>query len=317
MNNFSKKHVIGIDVGGTNMRLALVTPSGQILKRIRMESRIHEGRQAFCDRLTDGINEIRGEAKKLDLVVDGIGIGVPGLIDKQGFIHSSVNMHALEGLNIRDYLEKAAGLPTFCRNDATMSAVGELLFGAARGLNSCIVLTIGTGLGSGLILNGSPWEGVDGYAAEFGHITVDPQGIPCTCGSRGCLEQYVSAGAITRQMYRNSGLKFQDTTSMANTEQIARWAHRGNQDALAAFASAGHYLGIALGGLVNVLNLQAAIICGGVAASLDLMLPALLQELSVRCFPQPLASFAIQRGLLGDNAGVIGAAAALRMCTKS
>ncbi|NVN90643.1 MAG: ROK family protein [Desulfuromonadales bacterium] len=301
---------IGIDIGGTNLRFALVDASGRIRHRIRTVSQIGQGRDAFCRRLLDGITEIKAASDDCCATVIGVGAGVPGLVDKEGVIRSSVNMRPLDGFNLSAYLEQQTGLPSACCNDATLIARGEHVFGAARGLDSFIVITIGTGLGSGLVLNRQLWGGAGGFAAEFGHVTVEPEGLPCPCGNRGCLEQYVSAGAVVRFLLNRLNREQLDTpSSPMDARQIALLARQGHVSALAAFADAGRYLGIALASLTNTLNLQAAVLCGGVSASLDLMQPALQHEIATRCFPQIAADFSIISGTLGDDAGILGAAA--------
>jgi glucokinase len=310
-------HAIGIDIGGTNLRFALVDSLGRIMHRSRTVSRIEQGRDAFCRRLLDGIAEMRGFAGRCGASVVGIGAGVPGLLDKKGLIRSSVNMRPLDGFDLSAYLEQQTGFPVVCGNDANLIALGEYIHGAGRGLESFVVITVGTGLGSGLVLEGRLWTGVGGFAAEFGHVTVEPDGVPCPCGNRGCLEQYASAGAIVRTARQLLGSELPGIIADSlNAEKVAGLARQGQTAALAAFEEAGHYLGIALASLVNTLNLEAAVICGGVAASLDLLLPPLRNELENRCFPQIAADFSVIAGELGDDAGLLGAAAIIRAHVK-
>jgi glucokinase len=301
---------IGIDIGGTNLRFALVNSSGQIVRRSRSVSAIAEGRAAFCRRLLDGIDELCGAADAAEAHVVGIGAGVPGLIGRTGIVHASVNMQPLDGFNLAEFLELQTGLPTICGNDANVIAHGEMIHGAGRGLNSFMVITIGTGLGSGLVLDGRLWTGIDGFAAEFGHVTIEPEGLPCPCGNRGCLEQYVSAGALVRFARERFSPELLDCTGdLLDAELVASLARQGEAAAQGTFDEAGRYLGIALASLANTLNLEAAIIGGGVAASLDLFLPSLRRELDRRCFPRISEHFEILAGTLGDDAGLLGAAA--------
>ena len=311
-------YAICIDIGGTNLRFALVDGLGRIMRRSRTVSRIELGRDAFLGRLLDGITEMRGVADRSGASVIGVGAGVPGLLDKKGLIHSSVNMRPLDGFGLTAYLEQQTGLPAICGNDANLIALGEYIHGVGRGLESFIVVTVGTGLGSGLLLDGRLWTGVGGFAAEFGHVTVEPDGLPCSCGNRGCLEQYVSAGAIVGAARRLLGSELSGIVADSlNAEMLAGLARQGQAAALAAFREAGRYLGIALASLVNTLNLEAAVICGGVAASLDLLLPSLRNELENRCFTQVFTDFSVICGELGDDAGLLGAAAIIRSHVKT
>jgi glucokinase len=169
-----------------------------------------------------------------------------------------------------------------------------------------MVITIGTGLGSGLILDGRLWTGSGGFAAEFGHITVDPEGIPCPCGNRGCLEQYVSAGALVRFAHERMTGKAAD---LLTAERVAELAKQGDIAAMSAFDQLGYWLGIALASLTNMLNIQAVIIGGGVAASFDLLQPSLQRSIQQRCFPQVYAGLSIAKAQLGDDSGLLGGAA--------
>lgn len=311
MNSITaNSHAIGVDIGGTNLRFALVCSSGEIVHRSRTVSRIDQGRDAFCSRLLEGIIAMREFAGGIGLSVAGVGVGVPGLVDNRGLVHSSVNMRPLDGFNLTAYLGQQTGLPVVCGNDANYIAMGEYIYGAGRGLDSFAVITIGTGLGSGLVLGGRLWTGAGGFAAEFGHVTVEPEGIPCFCGNRGCLEQYVSAGAIVRVARHLFGDEDVGIGPLS-TKHVAEMARQGRNAAVVAFESAGRYLGIALASLVNVLDLEAIVIGGGVAGSLDLILPALLNELKRRCFPQIAENVSILAGKLGDDAGLLGATAVL------
>lgn len=287
---------IGIDIGGTNLRGALVSVEGIVLQRFRTLSVIHEGYEPFLDRLQEGVAGLMASADSLGLPVGSVGVGVPGLIDRQGVVHSSVNMLPLEGLALQETLAARLGLPVRCANDANLIALGESRYGAGQGLASLLVVTIGTGLGSGLILNGQLWEGSRGFAAEFGHVTVEPQGHPCPCGNRGCLEQYVSATAL-RRLGRGRA-----------ADELSQLARGGDLEAQQLFSQLGRYLGIALAGLLNVLNLDGIVIGGGVAASYDLFEPALRTELQQRTFSQIMEGVQIRRAALGDDGGLLGAA---------
>lgn len=301
---------IGIDIGGTNLRLALVDSWGNIRLRSRTDSAIAEGRAAFCDRLVACIDELCSVAGTSAEAIAGIGVGVPGLIGGDGLIHSSVNMRALDGFNLAAFLEERTGMPSVCGNDANLIALGEQAFGAGRQFSSCMVITIGTGLGSGLILDGRLWTGSGGFAAEFGHVTVEPEGMQCSCGNRGCLEQYVSAAALVRfarELLPDELLAGRQASLDAHI--VADLARQGEGGAVAAFGRMGQWLGIALASLINTLNLEAVVIGGGVAASFDLLLPSLAAELGQRCFPQIASGCTIIKTELGDDAGLLGGAA--------
>ena len=298
---------IGIDIGGTNLRFALVNSSGKIVYRYRTISGINEGRDSFCKRLLAGIDELYTVATSSNGSIKGIGVGVPGLIGRDGLIHSSVNMRPLDGFNLAIFLKAETGFPSACGNDANMIALGEQAFGAGRPFSSYMVITIGTGLGSGLILDNRLWSGAGGFASEFGHVTVEPDGLPCPCGNRGCLERYVSAGALVRTARELLPFELIDKWGDSlDAAVVASMARQGESGAVEAFKSMGQWLGTALASLVNTLDLEAIIIGGGVAASFDLLLPELNAELGQRCFSQIAADLVIVKGALGDDAGLLG-----------
>lgn len=302
----TKLATIGIDIGGTNLRLALVSPTGKILERRHIKSLIEDGREAFCSRLLSEFNELVKLAQNSNIIIQSAGIGIPGLIDKHGTIQSSINMRPLENFNLAKFIEKNSGIPTLSDNDANLSALGELQFGSAKGLKSFMAITIGTGFGSGLVLDGKIWRGANGFAAEFGHSTIEPTGRVCKCGNHGCLEQYVSAGAIIKTAAESA----EEPAGILDidTEMLAKRARAGDKNAINAFQQTGRWLGIALASLCNTLNLQAVIVGGGISASFDLLLPTVRQELNSRLFPQIAADFSVIKSKLGDDAGLLGAA---------
>jgi glucokinase len=237
------------------------------------------------------------------------------LLDRQGVLLSSVNLLPLEGINLRQELAAMTGLPVAVLNDANAAALGEKCYGAGRSYSSLLLFTLGTGVGSGLILDGRLWTGSDGVAAEYGHATVEPLGHLCPCGNRGCLEQYASATALLRMA--KVGILDDAASTLAtlapdelDASAIAHAARGGDQLALACFAVVGHYLGIAAATIVNLLNLDAIIIAGGVSASFDLFADELQEEIRKRAFALPAARVKVLKGELGDDAGLLGAAAA-------
>lgn len=293
--NFSDGY-IGIDIGGTNLRGALLLADGSIASRFRQKTDISSGVASFLDRLTSELVQVMGDAAAAGVQVKGIGLGVPGLIGRDGLIHSSVNLQPLEELNLAGLMMERLSVPVVAANDANLNALGESLAGAGRGLDSLVVITIGTGLGSGLLLDGRLWSGTGGFAAEFGHTTVVPDGLPCPCGNRGCLEQYVSAAALSRH---GGGL---------TPEVLAVRAAQGEPQASAAFEMLGYWLGTALASLLNTLNLQGVVIGGGVAESFRLFEPSLRRTIEQRTFRQISQGVVIRQAMLGDDAGLVGAA---------
>jgi glucokinase len=192
-------------------------------------------------------------------------------------------------------------LPVVLENDATAAAIGESWLGAARDLSDSIQITLGTGVGGGVVLNNEPFRGVDGTAGEIGHICVEPDGHPCGCGSNGCIEQYASATALVR-MAREAGL------DVAKSFEVYNLAMDGNEQAIAVFRKMGRYLGITIAGLLNLLNPEIVVLGGGAAAGWDAFIEPVTAEIEYRAFAAPAARAKIVRSELGDNAGILGVA---------
>ncbi len=307
---------LGVDIGGTNVRAALVGAAGSILLLERWPAEIHLGREHFLGRLAGNLAALRERGAATGIETAAVGLGVPGLIAKTGLVHSSVNLEPLVGLNLKDAVSAETGLPTVVMNDANAAAFGESRYGAGRSYASLLMFTLGTGVGSGLILDGALWTGIDGVAAEYGHATVEPAGLLCPCGNCGCLEQYASATALTRaaitSVQHQGGMLADIPAGELSAETIAAVARRGDTLARSLFEEAGRYLGIVAATVANLLNLEAIIVGGGVAASFDLLDAAIRREVDRRAFAIPAARLVIRPGELGDDAGILGAAALAR-----
>lgn len=303
---------IGIDIGGTNLRFALVDGGGRIVRELRRQTDIDAGREAFLSRLADCLGAIGAEAAAFGMRPVAVGAGVPGLIANDGFVHVSVNLPAINGINLRDVLADLTGLPVVVANDVNAYAYGERRFGAGQSFASFLMVTLGTGVGGGLVLNDLLWTGTDGVAGEFGHVTVEPEGRSCPCGNHGCLEQYASATAIVAAAKRSivTG-QWPGAPRLAEeltTEMLADAARSGDATAERLFAEAGRYLGIAAASVANLLNLDAVIVGGGVSGSFDLLRQPMVEEIRARAFPIPGSRLKVLRAQLGDDGGMIGAA---------
>jgi glucokinase len=265
-----------------------------------------------------------GERVKTTHRLRGVGLGVPGIIDlESGSIESAGNLPGWNHYPLRQEMELRLGLPVVLENDANCAALGEKWMGSGKDVNDLCMITLGTGVGGGFVVNGKPWHGVTGMAGEIGHMTVIPEGVGCACGSRGCLEQYASATAIRRMALE--AIDRHESPALEHAAQVhlefsARTvfecAQQGDPAAIRVFEMAGRALGIALANLINILNLPLYVVGGGVAKAWELFRPAMLEELSSRSIVfragEPLR--AQHRGtiitptLLGEDAGVLGAA---------
>ena len=242
----------------------------------------------------------------------GFGAAVPATVDSSdGVILSSPNLPELDGLRFAEFFAGRLSIPVLLENDANAAAVGEKWMGASRGVENSICVTLGTGVGGGLILDGHLYRGVDGSAGEIGHIVVEADGHPCGCGSTGCVEQYSSATAIVR--IAKALIPEYPGTPLSNFDELTplevyNAGLAGDALSLEVFRRVGRYLGIALGGLVNVLNPEVIVIGGGASAGWDLFVEPLRAEIKARAFRQPAERVRLMRSDLGDDAGILGAA---------
>jgi len=306
-----KSVVLAADLGGTNLRMAAVDSDGSLLCRTSTATPRSVDHMELLSAIELLARECR-EARSGELQVEAFGIAAAAVIDfDHGRIRSSPNMPELNGLDLSTALAAKIGLPVTVENDATAAAIGEHWLGASRGVASSILVTLGTGVGGGIILNDVPLRGIDGTAGEIGHICVEPLGVVCGCGSVGCVEQYSSARAVTRMAceVRN---QFPDTLIEDKEDltplDVFNAGMRGDELAIEIFRRMGSYLGIALADLINVLNPEVIVIGGGAAAGWGLFIDHLRMEVQKRAFQQPAERAKIIRAQLGDDAGILGAA---------
>jgi glucokinase len=292
---------IGLDLGGTNLRAAAVTEDGIMLDSVSGRTACAAGRDAIVDDMVQAIELLR-ERLGIDHL-KGIGVAVPGFILlKEGVIRNSNNLTSLENFPIREELSRRLGTKVVLENDANAAALGEKWIGAGRDVDDLVLLTLGTGIGGGIVSNGNILRGYLGMAAELGHITVVPNGNPCGCGNRGCVEKHASATAVTA-MAKLLGLG-----DALTSKQVYDLAIAGNEKARTIFESMGEALGITLAMLINTFNFPLYLLSGGVLAAWDLFAPAMLEETRRRSFTFRTTDTRIEKGALGNEAGLYGAA---------
>jgi glucokinase len=284
MNSFC----IGVDLGGTNLRIAAVTPTGERLDTISLPTRLSAGPHAVLDDMAAAIRQI---IEKHPGKLLGIGVGSPGPIELPiGVLHHPPNLTGFDGLNLRLELERRLDRPVHVGHDSALAAYGECLLGAGRthAVDSLLMYTLGTGVGCGVILDGRIWNGMQGAAGESGHGPIIPNGVPCPCGARGCLEMYASATSIVRRAHE-LGLVPAHVSSEPHTtgngatpltaSAIAQLATNGDERALKIFDEVGYALGLSLAHLVNALDLPLYVIGGGAAAAWPLFAPRMFSTL--------------------------------------
>lgn len=299
-----RRYSIGVDLGGTNLRAAAITEDGQELGKISGRTNLQEGAFAVIDDIVMAIRALRDECGFDSL--QGVGVAVPGFIDmKDGRIIGSNNLPQLEGFPVRDDIRSRLGKPVILENDANAAALGEKWLGAGKDVMDLVLLTLGTGIGGGVIVNGHILHGFVGMAGEFGHMTVIPNGNPCGCGNSGCLEKHASATAITAMARL---LQLGDNLSSAQVYEIAQGTGLQTLKARQLFESVGTALGIAIANLVNVFNAPLYLLSGGPLPAWDLFAPSMLAEVKRRSFTFRNTNTRIERAVLGNQAGLYGAA---------
>jgi glucokinase len=298
MNAYS----IGVDLGGTNLRVAAIDKTGQVLARVSEPAKFDRGPDQVAGDIAKIVEHVRQQIGGNSLA--GVGIGVPGFVDiEAGLVLGAVNLPGFIGFPVRDRIQQYLGIPIILENDANAAALGEAWLGAGKGLKDLILLTLGTGIGGGIIANGKVLHGFRGMAGEFGHMTVIPDGNPCGCGNWGCLEKHASASAIigmAKMMHLG-----REVNSAADVYALAL---EGNEGAKRIFESMGRALGIALASLINAFNFPLYLLSGGPLPAWDLFSPSMFAEVCKRSFTFSRTKTRIERGLLGGDAGLYGAA---------
>jgi glucokinase len=303
--------VIGVDLGGTNLRTALLTSEGDILDKHKEATHASDGWKEIVKRLIQNIEGQQKIANQKGFSVAAVGVGAPGVIQvDKGIVVKSPNFPDWNNLPLKDELEKALRLPVMIENDANAAALGEQWCGAGMGIGSMILLTLGTGVGGGIVLNKQIWHGADGMAGEIGHMTIIPDGRKCGCGNTGCLEMYASARGIV-QSYRDAGGAAEMAMqSEITSAQVYREASNGNARAVKVMQDMGRILGIGIANLINIFNPEMVVIGGGVRDAWPLFIDSMRTEIRRRAFEVPAARTQILPSKLGDDAGTVGAAAA-------
>jgi len=315
---------IGVDLGGTNLRIAAVGSDGKLLEKLTLGAEVSRGREFVITEMCQAIETLRakyhGSAQLL-----GIGIGVPGFIDMAaGMVMESPNLPDWKSFPVRDEIEKRLNTTVILENDANSAAMGEKWLGAGRQFDHMAMYTLGTGVGGGLVFNGSLWHGMTGMAGELGHFTVYADGHPCGCGGQGCLEQYASATAVVRMareaIARGESSEMESLShdpGQFTSRSIYNLAVQGEKAAKRVFENVGRALGIGVGAMVNALNLPIYVIGGGVSSAWDAFAPAMFEEMKFRSSIYSLTSpdrIGHEKGtivtcaLLGSDAGLYGAA---------
>jgi glucokinase len=322
-------YYVGIDIGATSVKTGIVGSDGRLVAKSAIDTAIIESPSHFISLAEKSLEDLLADVTIDRKLVGGIGVGAPGWVDhEKGIIRELTNIPDWVNVPIAAHLEQKTGWKTFVDNDANAMAFAELLYGAGRGHMNFICLTLGTGVGGAIILNGELYRGAHGLAGEIGHMTLDKEGPVCACGANGCLENYVGnrfivANAVKRLENNppdagNSVLLelIENDSSKITPKILADAANRGDGIACAVWREIGDYLGTALAVLVNVLNPECFVIGGGVAKAGPILLDRVRDTLAALAMNELGKETAILEARLSEDAGVIGAATVARDCVE-
>jgi len=295
------EYAIGVDLGGTNLRAAAIARNGSLLEKVSEATPVAAGRDAVIAGIAESIETIRQRLGRESLA--GVGVGIPGFIlMERGIVAGAPNLPDFVNYPVRDEIERRLGTKVILENDANAAALGEKWMGAGRDVDDLVLLTLGTGIGGGIISAGKILRGSLGMAGELGHITAVPNGNPCGCGNTGCVEKYASATAVSAMAKM---LNLGHDLSAAEVYELAKG---GNERAQSIFTTVGGALGIVLAGLINTFNFPLYLLGGGMTGAWDMFEPSLISEIRKRSFSFRTHPVRIERAVLGGDAGLFGAA---------
>lgn len=313
-----KRYAVGIDLGGTYTKIALVDKAGSLTYRAQLSTQGYSDKDSLLSALVVEIRNILRKARFSFDDIAGVGIGVPGIVDfKRGFIHCLTNIPGWKNVALKKILETKLKTRVLADNDVNLMAWGEYKFGAGRGAENIICVTLGTGVGGGIIVEGKLYRGASSASGEIGHIPIKEKGLKCNCGGVGCLERYVGNRYIVAGVQNK--IKRGDTTlisrlvhddlSLITPEIISYAARRNDALAVSVWRDAGRKIGFVLSGVINLLNPERIIIGGGMAEAGEVLFKAVRMTIEERSLPVNRKIVEIVKAGLGNDAGVVGAAA--------
>ncbi len=293
-----------VDIGGTTIAVGAIDASGRVLAKRESSTRAHEGFDAAMGRVTAMLESVRGDARA---ALSGIGIGCTGPIDpRTGAIGDVDFLPGWQGCNPVAHLAAHSGLTVAMENDADAAALGEFQWGAGRGRQSLICLTVGTGIGGGIVLNGALYRGVGGAHPEIGHHVIEESGPQCFCGARGCWESLASGPAIASRVLRDAPADYPHREHLT-ASLVCELARVGDSTALREIAREGHYLGVGIANLITLYAPEVVVLTGSVMKSADLFLPTIHEVVRRNCGLVPAADVEVLPSALGGDAPLIGA----------
>ncbi|HUT36122.1 MAG TPA: ROK family protein [Planctomycetota bacterium] len=316
-----KKYYVGIDLGGLNIKGGVVDPKGKVLSFASIATEGQKGRDHVLDRIAALVEVAREQAGIPPERIAGVGIGSPGPLSiKKGLIYEAPNLPGWTNLYLAAEIQKRAGYPTVLENDANAASLAEAVAGAGKGLPCMLMLTLGTGIGGGIVLDGRVWHGADDIAAELGHVSICHSGRRCNCGSIGCVEAYASATGVVKRtqealragtrssLAKGSKNDLSEVAKEDKCRHVFQVAKQGDRLAAKIVADTIVYLAAAMASLINTFNPDMIVLYGGMTKAGSQLFGPLRKEVARRCFKVGAKRCKIVRSKLGGHAGVIGSA---------
>jgi len=310
--------ILGVDLGGTKILTAVTNSQGKMLSRDHSITPAQKGHKAVIQSILESVHRALGRADVAisDLIV--IGVGAPGLLNPEtGILFTSPNLPGWRDVPLRDIIQEKLGKKTFLINDANAAALGEFYFGAARGVRNFIYITLSTGIGGGIVIDGKIYSGAIGAAGEVGHMTIDDDGPICNCGNRGCWEMLASGTALAKEArhrikegVKTSILEYAEGDVEKVTAQVIQSAaEQGDSLAKELIGRTGYYVGVGLANLVNIFNPELIVIGGGLSNIGDMLFEPAFKVAGERAYKEAFQAVRFASAELGRNSGVLGAAA--------
>lgn len=304
-------HAIGIDLGGTSIKYALIDQQGNFLFSGKLPSHANESAEAVIRQLVIAVKKVQDYASLNSCPVKGVGIGTPGIADATNriILGGAENIKEWENIPLADIMERKTGLPTLLSNDANLMGLGETHYGAGMGCTHVVFLTVGTGIGGAVVIDGKLFNGYANRGTELGHVPLIANGEPCACGSVGCLEHYASASALVRnftQEYAKIGVVFEQEE--ANGEKIVSLFKQGDPIATRCLEEHCAYLGHGIAGFINIFSPQRVVIGGGLSEAGEFYIDMVRRQVFKHAMADCAVNTTIMAAKLGNKAGSMGAA---------
>ena len=310
--------ILGVDLGGTKILTAVVNSQGKMLSRDHSITPAQKGHEAVIQSILESAHRALEQADVVISELTAIGVGAPGLLNPEtGILFTSPNLPGWRDVPLRDIMQERLGKKTFLINDANAAALGEFYFGAARGVRNFIYITLSTGIGGGIVIDGKIYSGAIGAAGEVGHMTIDDDGPICNCGNRGCWEMLASGTALAREArhrieegMRTSILEYAEgDVGKVTARVIQDAAEQGDSLAKELIARTGYYVGVGLANLINIFNPELIVIGGGLSNIGDMLFEPAFKVAGERAYKEAFQAVQFASAELGRNSGVLGAAA--------